>query len=79
MAVQYRKRLRKTEDRVAVVDDLVTMGDEYHGVVREFLGQSLKEDSLCLGIKSGAELVEEQDGAGAKKGTGDSDALSLSF
>ena len=69
----------KAEDRIAVIDDLVAVSDEDHGVVRKFLGQALKEDGLGLCIEGGAELIQEQDGAGTEKGTGDGDALSLTF
>ena len=69
----------KTEDGVAVVDDLVAVSDEDHGVVRKFLGQAFKEDGLGLWIEGGAELIQEQDGAGTEKGAGDGDALSLTF
>ena len=55
------------------------MGDEDHGVVREFLGQTLKEESLGLGVEGRAELIEKQDGAWTEKGSGDGDALSLTF
>ena len=36
--------LSQTEDRVAEVDDAVTMGDENHRVVRKLGGQMLQQD-----------------------------------
>ena len=71
--------LRKAKDGIAVVDDLIAMGDEDHGMAMEFLGQTFKEESLGLGVEGRAELIEKQDGAGTEKGSGDGDALSLTF
>ena len=67
------------QDIITVVYDFVTVGDEDHCMRREAGGKALEQKSLGLSIKCRAEFIQQQDGAGAKKCSGDGYTLSLSF
>ena len=49
--LNLRYQSPQTEHGVAVVDDLVAVGDEDHGVIRKGCSQALHERDFSLGIK----------------------------